>query len=345
MYNEYELRAKEILSTLTLEEKVGQMFIGRCPGNGKDDRGIADRDIEEYKLGGYTLFAYDFEGKTPETIKENISRWQSKSKIPMLFAVDCEGGRVVRVSMFPEYGHAPFRYPSEIFKSGGYEEADRDTRDKAAFLKALGINVNYAPVCDMASSPENFIFHRTVGLDAAGTAKYISTVVRAMNEEGLIGSLKHFPGYGDNVDTHQLIAHDARPLSDFLDRDLMPFTAGIDAGAPIVMVAHNTVECLDASLPASLSPASHTFLRERLGFDGVIMTDSLDMKAITLFAPDGYAAVLAVKAGNDLLCCSTHEKQIPAVLTAVKNGEIGEDRIDESVMRLLKLKLKYGIIS
>ncbi len=344
MYEQYNNRAAEILAGLSLEDRVGQLFIGRCPGEGKDDRGVAVDDLFTYRLGGYTLFAYDFEGKDPATVQENIKAWQAAAPLPLLLAVDEEGGRVTRISQFESYGHAHFRSPAAVYAAGGLAEADRDTREKANFLHRLGVNFNYAPVCDMSSSPENFIFDRTVGLDADGTAAYIKTVVTAMNEKKLVGALKHFPGYGDNLDTHQMIARDSRTLADFTEKDLRPFLAGIAAGAPVVMVAHNTVACFDQENPASLSPAVHDFLRRDLGFDGVIMTDSLDMNAITLFAGEGRAAILALKSGNDLLCCTSYRIQIPAVLAAVKSGELDESRINASVLRILKLKLAFGVI-
>ncbi len=344
MYEQYNEQAAEILAKLSLEERVGQLFIGRCPGEGKDDRGAAVEDLSTYRLGGYTLFAYDFENKTPGIIKENVRAWQDAATLPLLLAVDEEGGRVTRISQFEGYGHEHFRAPCAVYAAGGLREVARDTEEKADFLHRLGLNFNYAPVCDMSSSKENFIFDRTVGLDAAGTAAYIDTVVRAMNEKRLIGALKHFPGYGDNLDTHQMIARDDRTLADFTEKDLKPFLAGIAAGAPVVMVAHNTVTCFDRENPASLSPAVHGFLRNDLGFDGVIMTDSLDMNAITLFAGEGRAAVLAIKGGNDLLCCTSYRIQVPAVLAAVASGEIQRARIDESVLRILKLKLAFGII-
>ena len=160
----------------------------------------------------------------------------------------------------------------------------------------------------------------------------------------MVGSIKHFPGYGDNVDTHTSIAHDDRTMEQFMTCDLKPFMAGIQAGAPIVMIAHNMVSCMDPDIPASLSPAVHKLLREDLGFDGVIMTDSLDMNAITLYTGDRASAVQAVLSGNDLLGCSADGKQVPAVLDAVREGVITEERIDESGLRVLKLKAESGII-
>lgn len=335
--NEIE-RSKQILAGMSIEEKVGQLFVVRCPQEGAKDA------VATYKLGGFTLYAVDFEHRTPGTLRDAIREWNSVANLPLFLAADEEGGRVVRASKFPQFRKEPFPNPQTLYAKGGLEEIRRDTEEKAAFLLDLGVNFNYAPVCDMSTSPENFIYDRTLGRPAGETAAYAETVVSTMNRCGLVGSIKHFPGYGDNVDTHTSVAHDARTLDTFMQSDLLPFIAGIRAGAPIVMVAHNIVECLDSDIPASLSPAVHRFLREKLHFDGIIMTDSLDMGAITLYTGDRASAVQAVLSGNDLLCCSTYERQVPAVLDALREGVISMERIEESVLRVLQLKLRFGII-
>ncbi len=214
-------------------------------------------------------------------------------------AADEEGGRVVRASKYSQFRDLPFPAPRDLFAAGGYAAVETDTREKAAFLLDLGVNFNYVPVCDMSGNPDTFIYDRTFGNDPTATARYVDTVVRTMNACGLVGSIKHFPGYGDNVDTHTGIAHDDRSRETFLTRDLAPFRAGIAAGAPIVMVAHNIVSCMDPRLPRLLSPPVHSLLREELGFEGLIITDSLDMGAITQYTHDRASAVQAVLAGND----------------------------------------------
>ena len=329
-----------ILSSMTLEEKVGQLFVARRP----QDEETAMKAVTDYHVGGFTLYACDYEGKTPAEIRALMAAYREASKLNPFIAVDCEGGRVIRASKYPAYRAEGFKSPRALYAEGGYERIDEDTREKAAFLRDLGANFNYAPVLDLSGNPECFIYDRTFSHDPDATAVYAKTVVTAMNECKMVGSIKHFPGYGDNVDTHTSIARDDRTLEQFMTCDLKPFIAGIEAGAPIVMIAHNMVACMDPDCPASLSPAVHKLLREELGFEGVIMTDSLDMNAITLYTGDRASAVQAVLSGNDLLCCSTYWKQVPAVLDAVREGIITEERIDESVLRVLKLKAEYGII-
>lgn len=176
-----------------------------------------------------------------------------------------------------------------------------DTIEKAALLQSLGVNVNLAPVCDVSNNPSDYIYPRTFGKDAKQTAAYVKTVVETMNGRKLGAVLKHFPGYGSNVDTHTGIATDTRPYTSFETADFLPFQAGIAAGAGGVLVSHNIVTCMDETLPASLSPAVHRVLRDTLGFNGVIMTDDLMMEAIKQYTGAQKAAVLAVRAGNDMV--------------------------------------------
>ncbi|MBR4411244.1 MAG: beta-hexosaminidase, partial [Firmicutes bacterium] len=176
------------------------------------------------------------------------------------------------------------------------------------------------------------------------TSRYIRQVVRTMNQQNVGSVLKHFPGYGGNSDTHQGFSVDTRPYSQFLASDLRPFQAGIQSGAGCVLVSHNIVECMDDEKPASLSREVHRLLREELGFDGVIMTDDLVMEAITDAYGAAEAAILAVKAGNDMLCCTDYKTQIPAVIAAAESGKISEDQINESVLRVLLWKHALGLM-
>lgn len=331
-------RAREILSGMSLEEKVGQMFIARCPKKN------AAQSAEDYHLGGYILFGRDFEDKTKDETIKTIKSYQDSASIPMFIGVDEEGGTVNRVSLNPNLRDTPFLSPQELYTEGGFELIESDAVEKCVLLGSLGINLNFAPVCDVSQDPNDFIYNRSFGKDADKTAEYVRTVVNAMEQQGMGSVLKHFPGYGNNSDTHTGIAYDERPYETFLSSDFLPFQAGIDSGASMVMVSHNVVSCMDGEYPASLSAEVHRILREDLDFTGVIITDDLAMDGVRDFVSDDQAAVLAVQAGNDLLCCTDFETQIPAVLEAVEDGVILESRIDESVLRILELKLNMGII-
>ena len=333
-----EQRARELMEQMSLEEKVGQMFIARCPEG--DGAGKAS----QYHLGGYILFGRDFEGKTKEQVIADIQSYQDAADIPLLIGVDEEGGTVNRVSRYPAFRSQPFASPQELYQEGGFDAIQADTAEKCRLLKELGINLNFAPVCDVSTDPADFIYSRSFGQDAGQTGVYVGTVVSAMKEEGMGSVLKHFPGYGNNADTHTGIAYDNRDYETFAESDFIPFQEGISAGADVVLVSHNIVNCMDSQRPASLSPEVHQILRRDLGFEGVIVTDDLSMDGIRDFVDDGQAAVMAVQAGNDLLCCTDFETQIPAVLEAVEAGEIGEERLNESVMRILCMKLELGII-
>lgn len=335
----YDERAQEILDTMSTEEKVGQMFIARCP----ESNGAAD--AASYNLGGYILFASDFDGQTKDSVSANIQSYQDSAKIDMLIGVDEEGGNIVRISKYSQFRAVPFWAPMDLYNSGGLELVRSDTEEKAKLLTSLGVNMNFAPVCDLPDSTGDYIYGRTFGTDVDVTQQGISTVVTEMNANRMISALKHFPGYGNNVDTHTGVATDERDYSEFTDSDFLPFESGISAGASSILVSHNIVTSMDANAPASLSAEVHRILREDLGFNGVIITDDLSMDAITEFAGSTQAAVLAVEAGNDLLCVDDYTTQVPAVIDAVNAGEISIDRIDESVLRLLKMKLAYGVIA
>ena len=330
-------KARDILSDMTVEEKVGQMLLVRYSDEAKES-------IKDYALGGFVLFAVDFKDKDKESVINEISSLQSESKIPLIISVDEEGGTVNRVSKYTQFRDEPFKSPQELYNEGGMELIKSDTSEKSRLLKSLGINLNLAPVCDVSENPEDYIYDRSFGKDAQQTSEYVKTVVETMTKEGIGCALKHFPGYGSNKDTHEDMVYDSRPYSVFEESDFLPFKAGISSGAGMVMVSHNIVECMDENYPASLSPKVHQILRDELGFNGVILTDELSMEAIKRFTGDKEASVAAVLAGNDLLCVTNYKEQAEAVIEAVKGGEIEESRIDESVLRILLWKIETGII-
>lgn len=327
----------KMLDSMSVEEKVGQMFMVRVP---KEN---ADKRVSEYHLGGYIMFGRDFDNKTKEEVINNIASWQEASDIPMLIGVDEEGGTVNRISTNTEFRSEPFKSSQELYAEGGFDLIYEDTITKANFLKELGINVNFAPVVDVSTNPDDYIYKRSFGKNANLTSEYAEVVVRAMKESNIASVLKHFPGYGNNTDTHTGIAIDNRTLETFKENDFLPFEAGIKAGANIVLVSHNIVTNMDSNNPASLSTRVHEILRNDLGFAEVIITDDLYMDAISKNY-DSSVAVLAILAGNDLICTTDFESQIPEVIAAVEDGTISIDRINESVRRILELKLELNLI-
>ena len=342
-------RAQELedrLASMTLAEKVGQLFFLRCPSSG------AEAAVAQHHLGGILLFTQDYKDAsgnwlTQDAFAEKLAALQdaaeSDTGIPLLIGSDEEGGTVTRASRNPNLFPSKFPSPQSLFETVGLEGLLADTQQYNSRLHSLGITVNFAPVCDVSTNPKDFIYERSFGQNAQTTADYIAQVVAAMSDAGIASVLKHFPGYGSNADTHTGIAVDERPYEQFLAEDYLPFAAGIGAGAPFVLVSHNIVTCLDSSYPASLSAAWHEQLRSHLGFEGVILTDDLDMGAVKAYADGGNIAVLALQAGNDMIVCSDLT-QIGAVIAAVQDGTLSEKTIDSACRRVLAAKQSLLLI-
>lgn len=329
---------EEILEGMSIEERVGQLFLARCQSE------TAVRDAQNYHLGGFVLFANDFEGQTPDSLREKLQGYQAAARLPLLIAVDEEGGTVTRISRHPAFRDARFPSPRNALESSGFSGLLALEEEKCALLSSLNINVNLGPVCDMAADPSAFMYQRSLGQDAGTTSDYVSQTVSIMERNRIGSVLKHFPGYGNNADTHTGIAVDSRSLQELEDKDLLPFAAGIQAGCGAILVSHTIVEAMDPELPASLSPAIHSYLREVMGFSGVIMTDDLVMQAITDAYGAGEAAVLAVLAGNDLLCSTEYAIQYEAVLAAVLEGRIDFDTLNDAVRHVLRWKMDLGLL-
>ncbi|MCF0136650.1 MAG: beta-hexosaminidase [Lachnospiraceae bacterium] len=329
-------RAKDILAGLSIEEKVGQMFMARFPSYYD-----AAEDARAYCLGGYVLFDEEFDGYSMDEVRAVIDECQEACAIPMLMSVDEEGGSVCRVST--HYRENRFYSPRYLYSIGGFEALEAETREKCELLLSLHLNMNLTPVADMAGSEEEFMYYRAFSDDPELTSEFILRTLTIMQEYGVASSLKHFPGYGSNLDTHVGMSVDERSADEFYADALIPFMAGMEAGADSVLVCHNIVTCFDSEYPASLSPEVHEVARE-LGYEGVLMTDDLAMGAIVDYYGCGEAAVLAVLAGNDMLISSSYITQYEAVLEAVQEGVISQERLDASVLRVLLLKIKMGLL-
>ena len=325
---------EERLVSMTLEEKVGQLFWARVPYSHQLE------DLQSYHFGGYLLFGRDFQGQTLEDMKALTDRYQVASKIPLLIGSDEEGGTVTRISSILD---TPFQAPMTLYHQGGMEAIRSDTRQKAELLKSVGINAGLFPVADLASNPSAFIYDRTIGQDAQTTASYVEEVVEELGKTKVGSTLKHFPGYGDNGDSHTAIIQDNRSLYELRQADFLPFQAGIDAGADSVLVSHNILTKID-TVPSSISPKINEILRKELNFKGVIMTDDLDMAGLADFVNQDEAAFQVILAGNDLILGSSYQTQIPYLLKKVSSGELTEDRIDKSVRRILSWKYDLGLL-
>lgn len=337
LFEDYYDKALKMMETMSLEEKIGQLFLVRY------DKYSAINEINNYYTGGYLLFAKDFNNHTKESISSEISNLQDTSKYPLVIAVDEEGGFVTRVSRYSNFRSEKFYAPKYYYELGGYELLSQIEDEKAKLLLSLGINLNLAPVADISVNPSDFIYSRSFGMDASSTATFISNMVGYANNAGISSSLKHFPGYGNNVDTHTGIAIDNRSYEEFINNDFLPFKSGIENKVPTILVSHNIINCIDNSYPASLSFKVISELRDTLDFSGIVMTDDLAMDAVKSYVVDGKAATLAINAGNDLIITSDFVNMYNEVLTAVNNGEISLERINDSVKRILAWKIAYNM--
>ena len=338
LFGDYYLKANKIVDDMSIDEKIGQLFLVRYDSN------LATSQIGTYYPGGYILFAKDLENHTKESILEELSGHQKESKYPLIFGVDEEGGYVTRVSRFTNFRSERFKSVQQVYAEGGYELLEQTEKEKAQLLLSLGFNLNLAPVADVSTNSNDFIYNRSFGKNAEETAKFIENMVIYANEMGISSCLKHFPGYGNNIDTHNGSAYDKRSYENFMTNDFLPFKSGIDALVPTILVSHNVVESIDSNYPASLSSKVIAELRNTLGFSGVVITDDLAMGAVDSYVEVGNAATLAINAGNDMIITSDFEVMYQEVLNAYNNKEIKEETINKAVRRVIAWKYAYGLI-
>lgn len=329
IFSDYYTLALNKLKSLTLDEKIGQLLLVRYPS--KDAVGI----MNKYHLGGYVFFEKDFKDKSLEQVKDMINVLQSSSKIPLLTAVDEEGGSVVRVSSNPNLRASKFEAPSELYNAGGLDKIKEDTIEKSKFLNGLGLNLNLAPVVDVSTNSSDYMYNRSLKQDTSVTSEFAKTVINASKNTHVSYTLKHFPGYGNNADTHTGAQTDNRSYDDLIKNDIPPFKAGIDAGAEAVLVAHNTVTAIDSNNPASLSQNVHNLLRNELGFTGIIVTDDIAMGALGNIDD---VTVKAILAGNDLIITTDYEESFNSIKSALETGKLSEAQIDKLAFRVLSWK-------
>lgn len=329
----------DTISSMSIEEKVGQLFLARVPIEGQLE------SIEAYHLGGYLLFGRDVEMETSDSLKEKIKSYQSSSKLPLFIASDEEGGTVSRLSIGTDLVPAEFKAPQQVYQESGWEGIRSDIQEKAKVLHSYGIQGGLFPDADVSTDPEAFIYDRTLGLDAQQTSEYVKITVEELKKQKIASTLKHFPGYGNNRDSHVEIVYDTRSLDELRNNDFLPFKAGIAAGADSVLISHNIITSIDEAMPASISRPVHDILRNELGFQNVIMTDDMDMAGLADFISQKEAGLAALKAGNDLILSSSFQEQIPYVLQGIEEGVYTEKELNQSVYRVLKMKMDIGLIN
>jgi len=337
LFEEFYPEAEKIMKNMTKEQKIGQLFFPRFNNQTKD------LDITTKFPGGFVLFEKDF-NETENAIINNIEYIQNLSqksmKLPLGIAVDEEGGRVVRVSNIHRK-NGQFPSPNEIYSESGLKgilEIDQEKRD---LLRKFKVNVNLAPVADISEDPKDYIYRRTLGYPLNETMVYIEKDVEGYVKDNFTCCAKHFPGYGNNVDTHGEIAIDNRTYENFLEKDFKPFQSGIISNIPMILVSHNIVLCKDTNYPASISKIWHDILRNDLNYSGLILTDALSMDAIKKFSGNMSPAILAVNAGNDIILTSQFYEHLNATIEAVNNNTIPMEVIDRACKRIIAWKIKY----
>ena len=347
------------LAAMTVEEKVGQMLVAGIEGYeaGAD----AETAIRDYQVGGIILFGRNVDSAGQLAALTNSLKELNQGQIPLLLGVDEEGGTVSR--MPEEITDLPSAYTFG-------QIADPDRRMDACFTlgqtlaaecAALGFNLDFAPVMDIWSNPDNTVIgRRAFGSDLEPAVYAANETAWGLISSGVIAVAKHVPGHGDTeVDSHYGLPVVDKTVDELMDFELVPFrqamegtcvygAAGGDSDIPMIMVAHILMTAIDAERPSSLSHAVVTgLLREELGFDGVVCTDDMTMAAVSDTYGLGEAAVLAVEAGCDLLLVCHRTDNLTtardALLQAVEDGRITRERLDESVYRILAMKDRFGL--
>jgi len=332
------------IDEMPLEDKVAGLFVitpEALTGVGtavKAGDGTKEA-LGTYAVGGLVYFAKNIQSEAQLT--EMLTNTTLYTKYPLFLAVDEEGGSVSRVadSSIEVEKVSPM---AEIGATGDAQNAYDAGVTIGAYLKRLGFNLDFAPVADVLSSEDNTVIgDRSFGTDAGIVAQMVPSLVTGLEEEGVSSCLKHFPGLGDTTeDTHNGMAVTERTLEEFQAVEFPVFKAGIDAGADFVMVSHVSAPALTGdNTPASLSGAVIGILRNDLGFDGIIITDALNMTAITDYYTSDEAAIKAIQGGADMLLMpEDFEAAYTGLLQAVQDGTISEERINESLRRIYRVK-------
>lgn len=336
------------IAEMTLNEKVAGLFIvtpdALTGANPAVMAGDTTREkLNQYAVGGLIYFEQNI--KDAAQLKEMISGTNSYTKYPLFIGVDEEGGTVSRVAgkgLADNVGSM-----AEIGDAGDVAQAKEAGSSIAAYLSEFGFNLDFAPVADVVMDENAVIGERSFGGNGGEVGMMVAAVVEGLQEGGVSACLKHFPGLGSSIeDTHDAMVVSEQELEDFESSEFLSFQAGIDAGADMVMVSHLSVPAIIGdNTPGSLSDKMITeILRGQLGYEGVVITDALNMGAITEYYSSGDAAVKAIQAGADMLLMPENfEEAYDALLQAVNDGTISEERIDESLRRIYRIKRRDAV--
>lgn len=339
-----------VLDAMSLEEKIAQLFLIQPEAlvnvDGVTEAGEITRSaLNEFPIGGFIYMEQNLlEESQVKTMISNVQTYSmERIGLPLFISVDEEGGTVARISGrnfdVPLIGDM-----AQIGSSGDPKLAYETGRTIGSYLSGLGFNLDFAPVADVLDTPDHqLLLHRSFGSDPTLVASMATELLKGLRDEGIYGTLKHFPGHGAATeDTHLGYSGSKKALEELKSCDLIPFMEGIDAGADFIMVGHLSFPNITGDeLPSSLSGRIVTdLLRDELGYDGIVITDALNMGAISQNYTSAQAAVMALEAGADLILMpSNFHEAYDGVLEAVRQQRITESRIDESLRRILKIKI------
>lgn len=346
--------AKDITKDMSLKQKIGQLFMVSVysldSSGSKSQTKVTTamkKTMKKYPVGGILLFSKNVESE--KQLKQLTQDLQNASHVPLFIAADEEGGTVSRIaSKLPD---SVTQYPQarEIGETYTDQQIAKMGKEQSKQLKALGINMNLAPVADVLSNEDNTeIGNRSFGSDAKEVASIVKTLVKSMQKQQISATLKHFPGSGDALgDTHRGAVETKQTIQELRKKEFLPFESGMNADADAVMVSHLILtNVTDEKEPCSLSErVISDILRDEMEYDGLILTDAMNMNSITDNYSSGEAAVKAVKAGVNIVVMPEDLGQaFKAVKSAVKNGKIKESVVDKAVRRIIYTKLKRGVI-
>lgn len=346
------IKVKEIIESMTLEEKVAQLFILTPEAlTGKavvtEAGRMTKKAVEKYPVCGMIYMSQNLE--SPDQVRRMINNTQEYSKerigLPMFISVDEEGGTVSRFENKSAFACERIETMSVVGRTEDSHNAYEVGVTIGSFLSNLGFNMNNAPVADVLTNPTNTVIgSRSFGTDCILVSEMVLAEIKGLQEKKVIPVIKHYPGHGSTeADTHNGYAYTNKTLDEMMKNELVPFIAAIDAGVDVIMVSH--ISCpsiVGDGTPTSLSEKMiQEILREMLGYQGVVITDALNMGAIAEDYSSSQAAIEAIKAGVDILLMpEDFQSAYQGILNAVQSGEINETRIDESLRRIIELKLK-----
>lgn len=348
-----EIAIDERLADMSLREKVLQMFMITPEALTGKERVTASgiltqQAVEKYPVGGIIYFSSNIEN--PEQLKAMLSNTMSyyeqfQAPVPFL-AVDEEGGTVARIGNHADFHVEKFDDMCVVGARGNADEAEEIGRKIGAYLSELGFNLDFAPVADVLTNPENTVVaRRSFGSDPELVADMALAAAKGLQSQGICAAMKHFPGHGSTAaDTHQGYAYTDKTLEELMASDLIPFREAALQNIPFIMAAHISVPSITGdNTPCSLSKYMiTTVLREQLGYRGIVITDAMNMGAVASQYSSGEAAVKAIKAGADvILMPEDFQQALDSVLHAVESGAISETRIEESVRKILEIKMIY----